>query len=220
MRALFLSESRCISNLIKEKWGAAMESEPKVLKEYSAASSEDGRRPSFNRDFTIDFVDDFTEFEREGTMNTALPNTLGADLYLFVETPTLKPLHFELMFGDAFPIEYYTPYIERVESAVRDAVTRWQMVGGVASPMLLHQVRVAEAVCARFLVVGGDICFLYFPTEASPVMRGERFDLAMRDDRFIACHVTGDEILCFDGWIGSVIPDSDRMLVAEPETKR
>ncbi|MGI6415050.1 MAG: hypothetical protein ACOX1P_05215 [Thermoguttaceae bacterium] len=36
MRTLFLSEKRCISNLVEEKWGITMQSDPEVVKEYSA----------------------------------------------------------------------------------------------------------------------------------------------------------------------------------------
>jgi hypothetical protein len=218
MRTLFLSEKRCISNLMEEKWGVGMQSEPPVLKEYSAEPLRVGKRLSFNRDFSLDFVEDFTESrQREGTMNTALPNTFGTDLYLFVETPTLNPLHFELMFGEAFSIKYYAPYIKRVEAAVRDAVLSQQGIGILSREALLQRVPLKKSASARVLVVGGDVCFLYFPSEAVPVMRGSYFDLAESGDRHIACYLDGDEIVCFDGWIRTEVAASDRVLVAQPE---
>lgn len=218
MRTLFLSERRCISNLMEEKWGVSMNSDPRVLKEYSAEPLRVGRRPNFNRDFSLDFVEDFTECrDREGTMHTALPNTFGTDLYLFVETRTLKPLHFELMFGEAFSIKYYVPYIKRVEAAVRDAVLSARVIDAVCQRALLRCVPVKKSACARVVAVGSDVCFLYFPNEASPVMRGLRFDLAETADCHIACYLDGDEVICFDGWIRGEITRSDLLLVAHPK---
>ena len=82
---------------------------------------------------------------------------------------------------------------------------------------LLRRLPVKRSACARVLVVGGDVCFLYFPSEPVPVMRGLRFDLTESDDRQIACYLDEDEIVCFDGWIRTEITRSDQVLVAQPE---
>ena len=230
MRNLFLSEKRCISNLMQQKWGTRLHSEPAVLREHSSEPLTASKAPNFNCDFVLDFVEDFTEWrDRDGTMNTALPNTFGADLYLFVETRTFSPLHFELMFGGAFSMKYYIPYIARVEAAVRDAVASQEGVGSARAPRsgwdsigkqsrreLLRRVAVRESASARVLVVGNDICFLYFPSDRTPVMRGSRFDLAESDDRQIACYLDGDEIVCFDGWVRTEVAGSDGVLIALP----
>ncbi len=218
MRTLFLSEKRCISNLMEEKWGVRMQSEPQVLKEYLAESSKSTKRPNFNRDFSLDFVEDFTEWrDREGTMNTALPNTFGTDLYLFVETHTLNPLHFELMFGEAFSIRYYAPYIDHIEAAVREAVLGREGMDKCSQQALLRRMPLKKSACARVLVVGGDICFLYFSTEVVPVMRGTRLDMVQSDDRHIACHLDCEKLVCFDGWIRTEIAASERVLVAQSD---
>lgn len=217
MRALFLSEKRCISNLMQEKWGTAIQSDPQVYREYLEPSSAVARRPDFNSDFVIDFVDDFTALpDWEGTMQTALPNTLGTDLYLFVQTSSFTPLRFEMMFGKAFSIDDFGKYIEHVESTVIDAVTCLSAVNRVFKQTLLQQASIAKSRYARILVVGGDICFLYFPSEDMPVRRGEQFDLATDNDRRIACHLTGDEIVCFDGWIRTDVVVGDQTLVVQP----
>lgn len=218
MRNLFLSEKRCVANLMQGKWGVGLRSEPIVVKERFSEPVRKEKGPKFNCDFVLDFVEDFLEVrERDGTMNTALPNTLGADVYLFVERPSLHPLHLELMFGEAFSIKFYSQYIARTEAAIREAVLSQRLAAKLSQSALLQRLPVKKAACARVLVVGGDVCFLYFPSEAVPVMRGLRFDLAESDDRHIACYLDDEEIVCFDGWIKTDVTRSERVLVAQPE---
>jgi hypothetical protein len=205
---------------MQEKWGTAIHSFPQVYREYLEPSSAVAREPDFNSDFVIDFVDDFTVLpDWEGTMQTALPNTFGTDLYLFVQTSSLMPLRFEMMFGKAFSIGDFAEYIERVESTVIDAVTSLSTVDKVFKQELLQQASIAKSRCARVLVVGGDICFLYFPCEDMPVRRGGQFDLATDNDRRIACYLTGDDVVCFDGWIRTDVVVGDQTLVVQPVVK-
>jgi hypothetical protein len=219
VRSLFLSESRCISNLMMEEWGVRLASAPLVVKEHSWEPFKNARPPKFNSDFTLDFVDDFTARPgRSGTMNTVLPNTFGAEVYLYVERPTFAPLHFELMSGAAFPIKHYTPHIGRLEKAIRDAVLSGEGLDSVLQGRLLQQIAVTKSAWARILVVGGDVCFLYFPTEALPTIRGTQLGLAEGDDRQIVCHLDGDEIVCFDGWVRTEVATSEHVLVAAPNT--
>lgn len=204
-----------------EKWGLTLKADPMVLKEHSWEPLKHRKAPKFNLDLILDFVDDFTAYPgSEGTMNTILPNTLGAEAYLYVDTATFAPLHFEVMAGGAFSIKYYARYIDRIEAAVREAVLARQGISNRSQHALLRRVSLKKSACARVLVVGGDTCFLYFPTEVVPVMRGSRFDLDESDDRHIACYLDGEEIVCFDGWVRTDVTRSDQVLVAQPKEVR
>jgi hypothetical protein len=202
---------------MRDKWGVTLKADPMVLKESAWEPLKSGKPAKFNSDFILDFVEDFTAWPGSaGTMNTILPNTFGAEAYLYVDTAAFAPLHFEVMAGAAFSIKYYAPYIERVETAIRDAVLSQQGIDRPSQQALLRRVPLRKSACARVLVVGGDVCFLYFPSDGVPVMRGSQFDLAESNDCHIACYLDGAETVCFDGWIRTEVTHGERVLVAQP----
>jgi hypothetical protein len=215
MRQIFCSERRCISNLIRHQWDAAgLTSDPTVFLEILAERSARTGNSGFNIDFRIDFVDwrsDRPEFSC--TMSSIRPRTIGPEVYLAVETRTLAPMRLDLMFGDSFGLKDFKPYIELVESAVgrladsghradelqnsnQSDRQRWRACASLAA-----STRISKCALSRVFVFGGDICFLYFPREAKPVMRGQAITLADDDEQQMVAYMDGDELVCVDGWI-------------------
>jgi hypothetical protein len=219
MRALFASERRCILNLFQMKWGGEVSRAPVVLGETIAEPIRPKRKPWFNCDFILDFVDWRTaRSERSAAACSVLPNALGAELFLIVDKATLSPTALELNGGGAFPIARYANYIGIVEAAIQEAIAspdgRETDLPQIKSSIITS---VAAAAFARVLVVGDDITFLLCPEETKPVMRGQRFGLAQADDREVHCYVDGDECVCLDGWIKTEVTASERVLVSLPE---
>src|SRR5262249_24923165 len=152
-RELFVSERRYIRNMLLRHRGVEVSTFPVVVtEEYGPVRGE----PSgFNDDFALQFRERMTNFQT--CLETILPNTLGADLCVTYDVETSQPLRTELMGGGAFSSAYYKRYIAEVEMAL-DRLS-W--------PIDLR----ACAYC-RVFVIEGDICFLAFPRDSSPVVRG------------------------------------------------
>jgi len=219
MRAPFSSERRCISNLIEMEWRSPLRFAPTIVSEYIAPPIDPGKRPWFNCDFTLDFIDPRTaSSEHVATMSPVLPNTLGAEVFLVVQKELLAPMRLELIGGGAFSIKYYTSYLDNVEAAIREAVElRERRETRVPWHEMVEAASMRRAAFARLLVVGTDATFLYFPGETAPLTRGQRFSLVQRDDRDIDCYVDGDKVVCFDGWIRAEVTPTERTLVALPK---
>jgi hypothetical protein len=221
MRTLFVSERRCVSSLFRMKWNYQIHSAPLVLTETIAEPPNPRRRPWFNCDFILDFVDyrTFTS-ERSAAACSVLPNALGAELFLVVEKATLLPTALELNGGRAFSMKHYASYIDVVEAAIEGAMVsaRGRNVG-LPWNGLSQVVSIERAAFARVLVVGSDVTFLYCPNETTPVVRGQRFSLVQADDREIDCYAEGKDIICFDGWIRTEVASSERVLVSVPREK-
>jgi hypothetical protein len=220
MRALFASERRCVSNLFQMKWNGQIRSAPFVLTETTAEPTNPNKKPWFNGDFILDFIDwRALKSERSASACSVLPNALGAELFLVVEKDTLLPTALELNGGGAFSIKYYAKYIDYVEAAVCDTLSGLcNQVSGLTLKRLSQVTPITKAAFARVLVVGSDITFLYSPTDTIPVMRGQRFSLTQADDREIDCYADGEDIVCFDGWIRANVNQSERVLVAVPDS--
>jgi hypothetical protein len=213
MRHLFLSEKRSIENIIQKEWNSSLRSDPLVVKEFHWDPFTTSKRHKFNSDFVLDFVENFIDIPtRAGAMHPALPNTLGAELYLYIDTRTFSPLHLELMSGSAFPISYYKQYVADIDAALRTAINL-QPVEVIRSSFCA----VSDAAYVRILVIRSDVCFLFFPRETEPVMRGSPKVIACGDDRAIDCYIDGDEVVCFDGWIRTNVVRGDQVLVALPD---
>jgi len=185
------------------KWGGDVCRAPAILSESIAEPTNPRRKPWFNCDFILDFVDwrSLTS-ERSGAACSVLPNALGAELFLIVEKASLSPTALELNGGGAFGIAHYASYIGVVEAAIQEAIaSRGGQGAGLPQIEWSHVTSVARAAFARVLVVGSDITFLFCPRVTRPVMRGECLGLAQANDREIDCYLDGQECVCFDGWI-------------------
>jgi len=219
MRRLFTSETRCISNMIRMKWGVCIESELSVLREYYSEAARQRTGHVFNCDFALEFVDRFVTWpDTMATAASILPNTLGAEVFLIVEKGTFNPMALELIGGEAFPVKHYASLIEVVEAAVQEAMeSARRPETEYPWKELMEVISMQKAAFARLLVVGSDATFLYFPTDTTPLMRGQCLNLAQGDDREIHCYVDGHQIVCFDGWVRTHVTRTERMLVALPE---
>lgn len=226
MRQLFLSESRCIGNLMKSGWGESLNSIPSVLAE-SIDSGRTRDNARFNNDFCLDFVDpSVSNYEHITTSTSILPNSLGPEVFLTVERETFAPMRLELMWGASFPFTYFKDHIALVEHALREALLSWldipsPMGSDVAQPERLNldvSQAISRSAFARVMVVGDDVCFLCFPNHAAPAMRGAAQTIARADTHGIDVLVDGKNIVCLDGWVRTHVPRKDEILVALPTT--
>lgn len=219
MRPLFLSETRCVLNLFQKKWGERSLVIPHILTETIATPARVTRRPWFNCDFILHFVDwRPPRSQRTAAGCSILPNALGAELFLVVEKETLSPTALELNGGGAFTMDHYDRYIDIVETAVREALVvsheRNAQLHKDGSPGIS---RVKEAAFARILIVGNDITFLYSPGRHTiSSIEGRRVTLSQAEDRQIDCYLQAEEVLCFDGWIRTEVITTKHMLVSMP----
>lgn len=219
MREPFASEKRCISNLFQMKWKNHDYRVPNVVSEFIAQPAEAKTKPWFNCDFILDFVDPrAVKAKRSASVCSVLPNALGAELFLVVEEDSLFPTALELNGGRAFSLTHYVQYVDLVEEAIKNAVE--QQNGPAAQHphwSLVERASIHNAAFARVLVVGNDVTFLYFPNDSVPTVQGRCINIAEGDDREIYYYLDGDDVVCFDGWIRTDVPESDRVLVAMPE---
>lgn len=222
MRTLFASEKRCVSNLINLKWGKLLHTLPSIVSEYIDQSANCKIRPSFNCNFSLNFVDPRTaSFDTAATMSPVLPNTLGAELFLVVERDTTNPIRLELLGGDAFPLRHYTTYVDIIETSIREAIrSRTHPFTSALSTKALTNILMRKAAFARLLVVGCDATFLYFPNETTPIMRGKCFTIAHDEDTEIYCYIDGDIVVCFDGWLRVKVTPTEQTLAALPISNR
>jgi len=217
VRALFASEQRSVSNLWQMLWGHDVPRAPTVVSEMIAGPSNPRKTPWFNCDFIFNFVDWRTfRAERSASACSVLPNALGAELFLIVEKATLAPTALELNGASAFPIGHYATWIAIVEAAIHRALDEPEKLRGKwPLGQMSKSVRIEAAAFARVLVVEGDVTFLYFPHDTTPLMRGKRICLVSRDDARIDCYVDDDTVICFDGWVRTSVTHTDATLVAE-----
>ncbi len=219
MRVPFASEKRCISNLFQMKWEDEGRCPPAILSEVIVEPAHLKRRPWFNCDFVLHFVDwRATKSKRSASVCSVLPNALGAELFLVVEKATLTPTALELSGGAAFPITHFASYIQSVEESIERALRQldhqqtqhpWKQMA--------KRIPIAKAAFARLLVVGGDVTFLYFPGKITPSMRGQCLNLTRGDECEINCYLDDDDVVCFDGWIRAEVAEGERVLVSLPE---
>ncbi len=218
MRALFASETRCISNLLQMQWKKQFHSAPEIVSEYITEPSGSSGKPLFNCDFTLEFVErPIPPLAHLVALASVLPRALGAELFLVVEKHTLSPLMLELIGGPAFPIEHYAPYVHVVEATIGRILGNHQQrrrewpFGNV-----VDAIPIRKAAFARVLVVGKDVTFLYFPHDTRPVMCGQRINLASSDSQHIDCYLDEGRVVCFDGWVRTNVVRGEHTLVALP----
>jgi len=196
MRSLYLSERRFIRNLLLRHRGAEPSEYGQVMTE-GYYPRRNLHRSRFNNDFELRFVSKLTEYECCHT--TVLPNTYGADLFLTFDSRTLQPLMTELMDGEAFPIRYYKRFVAEIEAQLKS---------------LGQRVAIRRCAYSRIFVIEGDICFLAFPRESVPVIRGVQQMLHSDANMSIACAVEAGSLVYVDGWIRTDVAASDWKLIA------
>lgn len=201
MRELFLSEQRYIRNILLQNVGREWSPRPTVLSEYHAPPRTGAKRPYFNADFVLRFVEPAVWPEHKSFCARVLPNTLGAEVFLTVNAATGQPLMTELDSGEAFPLKYFRRFTDEVE----------RELAKLNAPMRFQ----ASSYC-RVFVVGSDICFLSFLDDILPSTRGNRLVLRDDGDASVISYVVGEQFVCVDGWMKTDVPSSDRFLVAEP----
>ena len=201
MRELFLSEQRYVSNIIRSKTGVTLQHFDPVLVEYY----EQPRRQSanhFNTDFFLQFVPQGKLGDPDVYSTTILPNTIGADIFVAVEQKTLRLLRTELLFGDAFSIEYYSEFCQKIEE-------RLELYG--------YRFRLTKCAYCRVFVIENDICFLVFPTEKTPIASLDKRVLCSESDATIQYAIDRDGVVYFDGWIRTLVIKSEQMVIATQE---
>lgn len=202
--------------MAQRKWGIDLTCEEKVVSEdHLSVSSSD--RPIFNLDFAMDFCENAKDMDFLSTVESALPNSVGgADLFLAVHKVSYQPLSFKLILGDAFPLRFFADCINSIESHLQDHVMLSNLrAAGIGQDELERALHVEESVYCRILLVGEDICFLYFMEDDRPVQRASRYVIPTHLSRGeVDCHVAGSRILCFDGWISTGVPNTEIKVVA------
>lgn len=226
MREVFSSEAKCIQNVLASWSPAHNPGLPTlVFEEFYSEPRARHRGPRFNTDFTLYFVPSTERpAERECFSSRILPNTIGADLFLVVDRESFRPLVLDLIAGEAFAMKYYHEYVARIEAALSLVVADGSRDVRAAARSVLQRTGGKEcflsAAClkssayCRILVVGGDACFLFFPTIKEPEMRGTRYTLLHSDGCRVDCYVDGSEIVCFDGWVQVKVVESEWKLEA------
>jgi hypothetical protein len=199
-RELFISEHRYISNILREFAGIDLQASDPVVSEYYAPPRTKSR-VRFNNDYFLEFAaeKDQSKTATKAYGSVILPNTLGVQVFLVVDENTSKPLMTELLGGEAFPIKYFKEYVDKIEDRLAE----------LSCPMDLHQ-----TLYCRIFVVGCDICFLAFPNDTSPIVRGKRELLYADEESSVAFSVDRAEVVYVDGWIRTEIAERDQKIEA------
>lgn len=197
-RELFVSERRYIRNVIWRHTQVSLETRDPVIVEYYAPHRVLSR-VRFNNDFRLQFAPNDRLVNSKSFGARVLPNTLGVDVFVTVDQQTLQPLMTELLGGEAFSIKYFKEYVEKVEDRLAE---------------LSHPVKLRRTSYCRIFVIENDICFLAFPNDVAPIVRGKREVLCTKAESSIACSIEGDELVYVDGWIRTDVAERDRKLEA------
>lgn len=202
VRELFISEYRYIENILS-KWTDVKRSMigSVILENHCPVHGES--RIAFNNDYSLQFAsaDKLVELKAVAFSAPVLPNTLGADVFLLVDEDTSQVLETELLGGQSFQMHYFKEHIEKIE----------EYLSRLSCPLKLRRTKYC-----RIFVIENDICFLAFPNDALPVVRGDKKLLSATEDSTIACAMDGDELVYVDGWIRTHVPASEWKLEAVP----
>jgi hypothetical protein len=201
MRELFLSDQRVIRNILFRYRTYEFERFENVVTEHYSPSRTSSKS-RFNLDFYLQFVEDCEIKNCQSFCARVLPNTLGAEVFLTVDEETSRPLRIELLCGEAFPIRFFGDFVQQVENKLTQ---------------LSVSVKLDRCAYCRIFVIEDDICFLAFPKEPTPIARGESHLLDVGTESSIACRIDAGDIVCVDGWIRTIVGDSEWKLVAVRE---
>lgn len=200
MRDLFQSEWRYIRNTLRH-WGLEpLGPRPVLFENYYPRRAS--AKTHFNSDFALEFVA-FEELENyKSYCAPVLPNSIGAEVFVTVDVDTLRLLRTEYLAGEAFSLSDFKSYIAIAESALRR-----------------YSLSVSFSRCAfcRVFVIEGDICFLVFPRETCPVLRGQPLEVRNSEEESCVVYMDGEELVCVDGWIRTEVAHSEWKLMAVPE---
>lgn len=201
-RELFISEHRYISNIVWKHSGLRPETIGLVVREYYAPSRTSSK-VRFNNDYFLDVSPDerMKPGRKKALVAPILPNTLGVDVFVTVDAETLQPLMTELLGGEAFSPSYFKEHIEVVEGRLAE---------------LSHPVNLRRSSYCRMFVIENDICFLVFPKESCPTMRG-RTELLLADtNSSIQCGFDAAGLVYVDGWIRTSVAATEKKIEALP----
>lgn len=224
MRDTFLSENRIIE-VVAACHKIPITLPAMVYREFYYESLVEKDNRSFNVDFRLQLsCEDLSRIDFEngcsGGALAVLPNTLGAEIFLTTDKTSGKPLILELMGGGAFPSRYFNQYLQQIESTIRRLVEKPAIAmrfPGVSVRDFSESVRPDKTQYSRVFIVGQDICFLFFPLDGQPTIRGDRCALVNTEEMQIDCFIEGSKITCIDGWMKTEVADSEYKLVAIPQ---
>jgi hypothetical protein len=200
IRELFISERRYIQNVLWNRAQVRFESSGPVMVEHYAPPRT-AAQVRFNNDYFLQFVsnDDRQIINSKAYCAPVLPNTLGVDVFVSVDERTSQPFMTELLGGEAFSMKYFKEHIEKIESRLAQ---------------LSRPIELRRTSYCRIFVIENEICFLAFPNEPAPVVRGEAELLCANAESTIACSTDEAGIVYVDGWIRTFVAESDRKLEA------
>jgi len=214
-RSLLLSEQRTIQNVANNEWGRSIPCDVTIVSEERLSISTK-RRPIFNSDFSIEFMEDSHKQEFISAVECALPNAIGgADIFLAVDPSTYTPLAFKLILGDAFSLDDFAEYVQKIETYLKaDAVVAQLRTIGISPGEIERATSVTNSQYLRLCVVRNEICFsLQFSDDQH---LGYATSLRVTDDDHATfdCYVESDRISCVDGWMSTEVEKSEYTLVA------
>ncbi|MEK6642418.1 MAG: hypothetical protein AABZ08_00795 [Planctomycetota bacterium] len=199
MRRLFDSELRYIENVLRYRNGGTLAVVGEVETEYYS-SPRNNAPTHFNTDYFLQFSNDLEN--GKSFCAPILPNTAGAEVFVMIDTRTRTLLRTDLVAGEAFPIELYDSFLDNIDLKLMALPRRFA---------------IRECAYNRVFVINNEICFLSFPTESSPVVRGDKSLLNTGPDSMIAYYTDNAEVVCVDGWIRTSVAQSDWKLEAIPK---
>lgn len=201
MRTIFVSEERCIRNILRTRLGVEWQGTLSVVAEYCVPPDKQSRGPIFNRDFVLYFVDPDGIENFCSRCAHVLPNTLGSEVFVTVDRKTHEPLMAELLSGAAFPLRYFKRYVAEVENEL--------------ARLGMH-ISIRKCVECRIFVIADEICFLCFLAEEFRSVDITPKLLRNDAEACIGIYRKNQQLLCIDGWLKTVATQSDRYLIAEP----
>jgi len=198
MRELFISERRYLENVLRMQGHEFGNIGEHLVSEFYSPPRTSSI-PRFNNDFSLYFVPNDCIVNCKSYCAPILPNAMGADVFVTVDSESGMLLMSELLGGEAFPIAYYQQYVEIVEARLEQ---------------LSNPVNFRRTSYCRTFVVDNDICFLAFLSDNTPVPRGKKRNLFVNADSSIVCGVGEDGMIYVDGWIRSHVAQSDKVIEA------
>jgi hypothetical protein len=199
MRELFISERRYIENVISKCMGLRRQVSGRVAREYYAPPRSTSK-VRFNNDYFLELASGRSSGVTSRSYGAViLPNTIGVDVFVTVDQQTFQPLMTELLGGEAFSLRYFKEHVDKVEDRLAE---------------LSRPVKLRRTSYCRVFVIENDICFLAFPNDVAPIVRGTRQVLYDGAESSIECSLEGGELVYVDGWIRTDVAESDRKLEA------
>jgi hypothetical protein len=194
-RALFLSERRHIRHMMKINHGVDWTGNPPVLYEEHCEPRRPVRWRAFNSDYLLCFTPNGDlPADFRSCCARVLPRTMGAEVFLMIDTATKEPIRVELLSGEAFQLKDFRPHADRLEAALVE----------VGVPLQLKRCK-----HCRMFVIEDEICFLVYPHGRTEGV-GSPTVLRRDNDAEIRSYSTAGQLQCVDGWLRTEVePNED-----------